>query len=283
VLAARLSVRHLSSAASHGRRRLSDTATGVMTTLGAGMASNPTSYSVAATLCVGLSLAAAGAHGQSQKDHDAAVAEHGPRGRRPRARLLLLFLVLGTLGTAFFVCLYALFAGASRDWVRSLVLGLVGAGAAGAGVIVCEAAIALSGLKRRDFAKVIIVGLVLTLAAAGGFALIASRDTTADPLKPKTTYGPFHVVGTCADRRCGLVQYPEPDDRVTPSDRVLRDTELVRIVCQTRGTMVRLKRDRASQSEVWDRLYRGGFVPDLYVDTVASGGFDSRIPRCRGR
>ena len=252
---------------------------GIATELAAGVTLNPTSYSVAATLCLGLSLAAIGAYGQSQRDHHAVVAERGPRDRRPRARLLILFLVLGALGAACFLCVYALFADGSNGWMRSLLLGLMGAGAVGAVGIVCEAAIAPSGLKRPDFAKPIVAGLVLVLVAVGGFAMLASHDTAADPPMP-TTYGPFHVVGTCADQRCGLAQYPEPDERVTPSGRALRDTKLVRIVCQTSGTMVKLKRDPASKSDVWDLLYRGGYVPDLYVDTVASGGFDSRIPHC---
>ncbi|XVQ86457.1 cutinase family protein [Microbispora siamensis] len=87
------------------------------------------------------------------------------------------------------------------------------------------------------------------------------------------------VYHTCANGACGLILRSGPSYSTYRKTRVLRDGDVVRIVCQTRGESVSGK--DGSSSNVWDRLAEGDYAPDFYIDTSGmTGAFSPPIPVC---
>ncbi len=89
------------------------------------------------------------------------------------------------------------------------------------------------------------------------------------------------VYHTCLNGACGLARRTGPGYSAYHVLSVLLDGAEVGIDCQTTGEPVHGV--DGSSSNVWDRLFDGGYVADYYVDTSGTlGAFSPPIPRCTG-
>jgi hypothetical protein len=89
----------------------------------------------------------------------------------------------------------------------------------------------------------------------------------------------YHVEGTKTNGAGFLNVCPEPSPCAgkSPGGR-LYEGDPVYIECQARGDVAKSKGGQTSR--IWDRLYSGGFVSDLFVSTQGAGRFSKGLPRC---
>lgn len=89
----------------------------------------------------------------------------------------------------------------------------------------------------------------------------------------------YHVEGTKTNGAGFLNECPEPSPCAgkNPVGR-LYDGDPVYIECQTLHHLAKSKGGQTSR--IWDRLYSGAFVSDLFVSTYGAGRFSKGLPRC---
>lgn len=88
---------------------------------------------------------------------------------------------------------------------------------------------------------------------------------------------PHHVVGTCAEGACGLIERAGPGYSSYAEVGVLQEGQEIDIVCQTIGQPVA---GHNATSAVWDKLTNGSYVSDYYTDTPNVGTWSPPIPQC---
>ncbi len=97
------------------------------------------------------------------------------------------------------------------------------------------------------------------------------------PPPPPPPFYVHHVVGTCAEGRCGLAERSGPGYTSYAQVGGVVDGQEIDIVCQTTGEPVT---GRHATSAIWDKLTNGSYVTDYYTDTPGVGAFSPPIPRC---
>lgn len=99
---------------------------------------------------------------------------------------------------------------------------------------------------------------------------------------PAAAFHRFRVAGTCDHGGCALEIWPAPTTRGSANLGSLPEGRQVDVRCQLRGQA--LSSANGAASDIWDMLEgRGGYVPDLYLDTPGVGAYSPGIPRCPQR
>jgi hypothetical protein len=128
-------------------------------------------------------------------------------------------------------------------------------------------------------------GLIVTIwqlgyVAGRPAALPLPQPSASAPPRDSTLYYTFHVRGTCAAGGCGLSRRSGPGITAFAKVGVVFDDQPVYIVCQVRGERVGPIPQGGASSGVWDQVYGGSWVSDLFVDTPQVDAFSPPIPSC---
>lgn len=121
-----------------------------------------------------------------------------------------------------------------------------------------------------------VVVLAATFVSAFYLGSIFSADHNSER---RVEWSPYHVKGTKTNGS-GFVnecREPSPCAGKDPVGR-LHEGDPVYIECQAKGDLD--ESIGGETSHVWDRLYSGAFVSDLYVDTPGVDRFSSTLDRC---
>lgn len=118
----------------------------------------------------------------------------------------------------------------------------------------------------------------LAVALVGAFILgrLFSADHNSEPIVRRS---PYYVKGTETNGSGFLNECSEPSPCAgkSPVGR-LKEGEPVEIECQTIGGVA--KAAGGQSSRIWDRLYTGAFISDLFVSTHGAGHFSKGLRRC---
>lgn len=119
-------------------------------------------------------------------------------------------------------------------------------------------------------------------ALAGVFVgafIVGTLFGASDNSEPVVRWSPYHVEGTTANGSGFLNECPEPSPCAgkNPVGR-LYEGDPVYIECQIIGDVAESQGGQASR--IWDRLYSGAFVSDLFVTTRGTGRLSKGLPHC---
>jgi hypothetical protein len=118
--------------------------------------------------------------------------------------------------------------------------------------------------------------LAATFVSAFYLGSLFSADHNSER---RVEWSPYHVKGT-ETNGSGFVnecREPSPCAGKDPVGR-LQEGDPAYIECQVKGDPD--ESIGGETSRIWDRLYSGAFVSDLFVDTPGAGRFSSDIDRC---
>jgi hypothetical protein len=120
---------------------------------------------------------------------------------------------------------------------------------------------------------------LLLVVVFGGVFVLGTRFQGEDNAGPAALSSPYHVDGTTTNGSNFVNECREPAP-CTDRDPVgkLREGEPVFIECQIKGA--KAESIAGDVSYIWDRVYSGAFVSDLFVSTPGAGHFSKGLARC---
>lgn len=192
----------------------------------------------------------------------------------------LLWATASCSGVGAIICLGGLAFGIERwelfgtGFLALLSLGLLGAlagrlPASSAGKRLSE------WIRTRGRGRLRLAATVVGLLSLG---LVGWLFWSGAELAPGVLVKAYPVYLTCADGVCSVNECTSPKPCGKQAVGRLKEGEMAKITCQTRGGRVPAR--GSGGSKIWDKLTDGNYVTDYYVETPGLGRFTPGIPRC---